>query len=385
MSKPKPTTPRKPRPDFPLFVHTRGYWAKKVKGRLCYFGKANQDPQGKVALAKWLDQKDALLSGRVPRTNTIEETTIRHICNAFLSHKKALLEAGELAERTFGEYFNTCARLVKAFGRTRPVDDLVADDFRHLRTSIARQWGPIRLSNEIQRTRSVFKYAFDAELLDKPIRFGPDFKKPSAKVLRQNRAKAGLRMFESDELRGLLAVARPNMKAMILLACNGGLGNADAAGLTFSAVNLKTGWLTYPRPKTAIERRIPLWPETVEAIEAAIAQRPQPKDAMHIQLIFIGPRGESYLAANGYRVAGEFARVLATANVKPKRGFYAIRHTFLTVGEGVNDLVAVRCIMGHAASSGDMASAYRERIDDARLLAVVDHVRSWLFGETETS
>jgi len=27
---------------------------------------------------------------------------------------------------------------------------------------------------------------------------------------------------------------------------------------------------------------------------------------------------------------------------------------------------------------------YRERIDDARLVAVVEHVRKWLFGENET-
>ncbi|MCD4728171.1 MAG: tyrosine-type recombinase/integrase, partial [Pirellulales bacterium] len=270
------------------------------------------------------------------------------------------------------------------FGLMRPVGDLIADDFRRLRTSIARQWGPIRLSNEIQRTRSIFKYGYDAGLLDKPVRFGPDFKKPSAKVLRQNRAKAGKRMFEAEELRALLAVAGPNMKAMILLAANGGLGNSDVAGLTLGAVNLKTGWLNYPRPKTGVERRIPLWPETVEAIQAAIAQRPKPKDKAHKQLVFIGPTGTSYLASNGYRVAGVFVRVLTAAKIKPKRGFYSIRHGFQTVGEGVNDLVAVQAIMGHAPSSDDMSARYRERIDDDRLLAVTEFVRRWLFGNEET-
>jgi len=42
---PKPTRkPRcgkvgKPRPDFPLAVHPRGYWCKNVRGRSYYFGK----------------------------------------------------------------------------------------------------------------------------------------------------------------------------------------------------------------------------------------------------------------------------------------------------------------------------------------------------------
>jgi integrase len=374
----------KPRDDFPLFPHARGCWAKKVRGKTFYFGKLADDPEGKAALDQWLAEKDARLAGREPKPVTAATVVLKDVCNAFVSHKKALLEAVELAHRSYQEYYATCDRLIKAFGRTRPVDDLVADDFRRLRTQIAKHWGPNRLSNEIQRVRSVFKYGFDAGLLNTPIRFGPDFRKPSAKVLRQNRAKAGPRMFEREELLALLDKSGPNMQAMILLACNGGLGNADVAGMTFGTVNLKTGWMTYPRPKTRIERRIPLWAETVEAIKTAIAQRPEPKDPAHKQVVFIGPRGESCLADNGYRVAGEFARVLDNAKIEPKRGFYSIRHTFQTIGEGANDLVSVQSIMGHAASGSDMSARYRERVDDERLQAVTEHVRKWLFGTKET-
>lgn len=58
-----------------------------------------------------------------------EGPTIRDLANHFLSHKRSLLNTGELNDRTFQDYHATWARLVKVLGRCRLIDDIVAEDF----------------------------------------------------------------------------------------------------------------------------------------------------------------------------------------------------------------------------------------------------------------
>jgi integrase len=371
----KPSRP----PGFPLFAHATHRWAKKIRGKLHYFGPWD-DPQ--AALEKWLAEKDDLLAGRVPRVST-SGVTLADLCNSFLTFKQNLRDSGELAPRTFERLFNACAFLIQSFGRTRVIDDLRPDDFTTMRASMAKRWGPVALGNEIQIVRSLFRYGYESGLLDKPVRFGPGFKKPSAKTLRLTRAARGSRLLSPKEIHAAVEVATVNARAMILLGVNAALGNTDLALLPLSAVDLESGWLDYARSKTGIERRIPLWPETIAALRAVVAARREPNDPAHAHLLFVGKRGESYVGNHrGYRVHQELVRVFKAAKLDGRTP-YDLRHTFLTVAEGAHDLPAVQSIMGHAPPMNDMAARYRESVDDARLRAVTDHVRGWLFRGEE--
>jgi integrase len=245
---------------------------------------------------------------------------------------------------------------------------------------MARKWGPVRLGNTIQRTRSVFKFAFDSELIATPIRFGPEFKRPTKKTLRRHRASQGAKLFTAREVRRLIDAAGPAMKAMLLLGINCGFGNADCGTLPLAAVDLERGWIDFPRPKTGIARRCPLWPETVEAIREAQAKRPNPKKEEHAGLVFLTQRGLAWAKDTpDSPVAKETAKLLKALKINGRKGlgFYTLRHTFRTVADETKDQPAVDLIMGH--EDEHISTHYRERISDERLKAVTDHVRAWLF------
>ena len=316
------------------------------------------------------------------------------LCNRFLTAKQHLLDNGEIVPRTFADYKRTTDRVVTFFGKLRLVENLAADDFESLRNEIAGSHSLVRLGGEIAQIKMVFKYGYDAGLIDRPMRYGPTFKPPAKHVLRKLRNGNGQKIFESDELQALLAAASTQMKAMILLGVNCGFGNNDCGILPMSALDLDGLWLDFPRPKTGIHRRCPLWTETVAALKITLEERPTPKNDDDTALVFITKYGSRWAKDTSTNpISAEFRKLTQSVR-KPDAeeeggqiptiyrkgvGFYAFRHTFATIAGDTRDQVAVNFIMGHADNS--MAAVYRERISDERLVAVTNHVRDWLFGD----
>ena len=89
-------------------------------------------------------------------------------------------------------------------GKDRLIDDLRPEDFESLRNRLAKSRGIVTLGNEVSRARILFKYAYDAGLIERPMRYGQSFKRPSRKALRKARQEKGPRMFQADEIRALL-------------------------------------------------------------------------------------------------------------------------------------------------------------------------------------
>ena len=395
--------PAKPYEGFPLFPADNGQWAKKIRGKRHYFGSWREDPEGKAALEEFNRQWPYLSDGRTPPPISEDGCTLRELANAFLASKQAKLEAGRLSPRTFRDYFQTCEMLIERFGKDRRVDDLRPDDFRGYRAELAKRYGVVRLKGEINRVRILLKYALKSKLIKEPADYGEDFERPSALQMRRHRNQSGPKLFRRSEILKLIEAADVQLRAMILLGCNCGFGNTDVSQLPRSAVNLETGWVKFPRPKTEIPRRCPLWPETFSALQEALSQRPEPRNSEDERLCFLTHHGRPWVRMSAKKpvpdievppdgkasgpkpqtpidsVSLMFRRLLKALKINGRRGlgFYSFRHTFETIAGEAKDQVAVDSIMGHV--DGSMAGNYRHAISDDRLRAVVAVVRDWLF------
>lgn len=211
------------------------------------------------------------------------------------------------------------------------------------------------------------------------LRMGTCFKKPPRRILRQERKPKEL-LYEANEIRSLIQAAEQPMRLMIMLGINCGLGNAEVSRLQWSSLDLRKGWLNYPRFKTGVDRRAKLWPETIECIrEWASIRSELPAQPGNEELVFVTSFGNAWTnpEAENCAIRQNFGRLETRLKIKkPKRGFYSLRRMVETIGGRSRDQVAVNLVMGHCDES--MAGIYRLDIEDSRLEAVAETIRSWL-------
>lgn len=376
--------PRAKKPEkFPLRFHHTGQWTKNIRGKQYYFGKDKD-----AALREYVRIRDDLEAGRQPQQATADGLTIMELCNQYLTARRRDVESGELSSRTWGDYHKTCERILKKFDGNRRVDDLKPEDFGQLRASVAKKYGPISVGKVVQYTKTIFLFAYESGLIDRPIRYGSLFDRPARRVIRLQKAKMSAKLIAAEDARLMIEKADPQLKAMMLLGLNCAYGQGDCSALNRSMLAKRPGWIDFPRPKTGIARRSPLWPETIAALKAVEAVRPAPRDPVDADAVFLtrqGVRwvrwidaGDEKVGTRRDSVADAFHRLAKSLGLSVPGGPYVLRHTFRTVADRMPDFPAINLLMGHNDAS--MAAQYRQSIDDDRLVAIVEHVRRWLFG-----
>jgi len=182
------TKPEKPRPDFPLSQHKgTGYWCKKLRGKVYYFGKVAEDPKGVAALEQFNREWPYYLEGKEPPAVNVEAVTVKYLCDAFCTHQEERAINGASAPRTWQGLKATCKTIVDVFGKTRHVEELTPDDFGKLRKRLATKRRSVSLRNEMMRVRAVFRFAKTDGLIERDIRYGSKFEAPKPKQLRKER------------------------------------------------------------------------------------------------------------------------------------------------------------------------------------------------------
>ena len=220
--------PSKPYSSFPLTAHNNGQWCKKICGRVHFFGVWD-GPQ--AALDRYLRLAADLHSGRLRPASSLATngTTVKDICNHYLTHQLQRAEAHEIGFR----WFEDCRCAVQDFARfagpSRLVSDLGPEELRRYRQKLVRSGlaaggkglGVHALSRAVTIIRGMLKHAFELDLIEKPVKVASAFDKPSASVKRRARRDVerqnGKRLFEPPEIRAMIAATKGPPRATVLL------------------------------------------------------------------------------------------------------------------------------------------------------------------------
>lgn len=352
--------PKKPYRDYPLFAHPNGQWAKTIRGRHHYFGVWAK-PQ--AALEKYQRERDYLYAGQAPPEDC---ETLADVIAAFKADKKRALNEGRINDRTFGDYKAICDAISR-LGKHRPVKGIGKADLLRLRERLSkgkngRQLSPVTFGVKLTFARMFFKYANDEH--EAGIKYSKPLTSPAKKQLRERRNQAAKKLFTAEQIRTLIDAADPYMKAMVLLGINAGFGPADCVSLVAS--DIEDGWYDSFRVKTQVPRRVPLWPETLAAVETISNGR----------LVFNGRLWSRHHFARFFKTLCEDCEIYREGVTTP----YSLRRTFQTIAKTapVNQSVIDK-IMGHERP--DMSEVYNQTVFDGELRKCVNHVRDWLHGK----
>lgn len=414
----RPVKPGKPRPTFPLFAHDNGQWCKtkRMNGRkrFFFFGDWSKDPKGEEAEALYNACAEDIRNNREPNTRPVTAPnliTTGEVVGRFLDFQEERVRDGEVGHREFDDVRRACLHyFLDAIPENVPLESIgtlhAGHRTRHLdrfRSALSKRVGVHRFNNSMTKVRRMLKWAYrTAKLIRVPLHDDEALRKmPKKHVKRDQRLRerdaGGKPTFTPAECRMLVAQAARDggpLLTFLLLALNAGMGQSHISALPLDAkiVDTDGGFVDWVRTKTEELFQFPMWPITAIAIERELARRPKPK-ADAAGLLFVTKYGHPWVQevvktddtgaignVNPDDAIGKaFDKLQKRLGIKRKgRSFYALRRTFSTTANGVQDRDATRRIMGHGLEGMD--PHYVREIPRYRLQAVVSHVGHVLLG-----
>ncbi len=313
------------------------------------------------------------------------------VCDEYLKHQTRKLGQGAIVEESIIGNQRTVDRIREFFGDDREIESILPNDYRDFLDHYDDGTrSPTTLGNLVRDAKTIFNYAGE-NLLRQQIFYGKDFVKPDrrqiARYAQEHPEKTSHKIYTREEILALLDVAPANWKAAILLGINAGIGNRDLSHIKLEDIDMEEEYLRGVRQKNFRPRSAWLWPETRQALQEHLEWREKK--------LVINPEAQDFVFITKYgnrmckdaAVASGFNKAVeAHSTVAHKRGrsFYALRHTFNTIGRDSMDSDAVKHVMGHLDHKDTGAKFYTHGISDERLQRVAHYVREWLFRKGES-
>jgi integrase len=283
------------------------------------------------------------------------------MCNLYLDHQESRVTVGDVKPRHVSDQVSLLRAFVRFAGAQRLVSDITTLDLQNYRTKLVRAGNSANtVNNRIAAVKAMYNWALDNELIDRSPRL-----RALKKVTPQ---KAERPTFTASQIWRLLEHAGVQMRGMIWLGLNCGFGCTDCAELRWKNLDLVNARVTFPRGKTGIGRNLPLWPETVQALQVV------PNCG---ELVFYTHSGNPWVRTISSRqedgttkytkddaVTKEFAKLVKKAGIEAPKGvgFYSLRRTAATMAANSGDPFAVQKLLGHADVK--MASTYVQNISE---------------------
>ena len=357
MAKTKPNSKRKTRSDkFPLTLHPTGQYCKKIKGKLYYFGNNK-----KIALQRYLEQAAYLHTGSAAKPNLNSNFSLKTLCNLYLDHQESRVAIREIKLRHLNDQTSILRSFVQFIGSNRVVSNISTIDLQNYRRKLIKMGKAAHtINNVIASIKAMYNWAMDNEVINHAPNLKAIKKVPIPKVEKPT--------FGMPQIQKLLEKASIQMRAMIWLGLNCGFGCTDCAELRWDNLNLKDFRVSFPRGKTGIDRNLPLWPETVEALKQV---------ARLGELIFYTSKGNPWLrtiqSTNKHgnpkytkndAISKNFSKLLKKTDIKTEKGvgFYTLRRTAATLTAESGDPFAVQRLLGHANLK--MATTYVQDVSE---------------------
>ena len=278
-----------------------------------------------------------------------------------MQYQHARVLADNLTPIHYNEQIDSLNGLMAFLGQGCRIDSISTLDLQNYKSKLQSHYASVgRLNLNIGIMKAMFHWARKNDILENIPNIDAVSK---GKVIHKE-----MYTFSSQQINKLLSAANVKMKAMIWLGLNCGFGCTDCGKLKWKDLDIQNGRVRLARNKTGVRRNLPLWPETIKALNELPRSGPcvfyTSQGHPWVRTVMkTNEDGEpEYSPVN--RISPTFSRLMKKAGIHAPKGmaFYALRRTAATIAARSGDPFAAQRLLGHVDLT--MATRYVQDVSE---------------------